>query len=290
MKKKALGRGLGALIPEREKTESFREHISDLPIEQIKPSKFQPRSNFDQKRLDDLVNSIKEKGIVQPILVRKAADGYEIIAGERRWRAAKTAGLESITAIVKDVDDIDLLELSLIENIQREDLNPIEEAAAYQRFIDEFSYTQEEVSKVLGKERSTIANTLRLLSLPKTVQDYIVANSITAGHGRALLSLSNQKEQLRCCAVVVKKGLSVRETEQLVAKRLSGRKAAPAPVDSNISSVEDELRQRFGTRVKIVHGKKRGKIFIEYYSPDDLERILAILRNTQKNESSLDLT
>jgi len=278
MEKKALGKGLNALIMASANDGAVKSSLVTIAIHEIKPNRFQPRIEFDKERLDELVNSIREKGIIQPIIVRKTETGYELIAGERRLRAAQQLGMTSIPSIIKNVDDIDALGISLIENIQREDLNPIEEANAYQRFVSEFKVTQEEMSKVLGKDRSTIANTLRLLALPKKIQDFISKNSITAGHGRALLAVSDNKEQERLCAVVVKRQLSVRETEQLVARRQGGRKKRSVSTDSDVAALEDEFRQRFGTRVTVVRGKRRGRIVIEYYSPEDLERIIGILR------------
>lgn len=286
MKKKALGRGLSALIPERAEEQGAQERIINLRIDEINPGKYQPRTDFNKKKLEDLINSIKENGIVQPILVRNTGSGYELIAGERRLRAAKMIGHETISAIVKNAEDADTLGMSLIENIQRENLNPIEEAGAYQRFIDEFDFTQEEVSRVLGKERSTIANTIRLLGLQKKVQEFIVSNSITAGHGKVLLQVPSEKEQLKVCNIVVKNGLSVRETEKLVAKRSRPPQEKAQSEDANVAAIEDELRGRFGTRVTISHGKKRGKIALEYYSIDDFERIVNMLRG--RNDTPAD--
>jgi ParB family chromosome partitioning protein len=223
------------------------------------------------------MSSIQEKGVVQPVLVRKTGQGYELIAGERRLRAIRNLGIEKIPAIVKNVEDVDMLELSLIENIQREELNPIEEANAFQRFITEFSFTQEKIAKVLGKDRSTVANTIRLLGLPKKIQDYISKNTITAGHAKAILALPTEMDQLRVCNLVVKKGLSVRETESLVGRRFIAGKKTEVKKDRNITDIENQLQQLFGTRVRIAHGKKRGKIQIEYYSTEDLNRILDIL-------------
>ena len=283
MEKKALGKGLSALIPQRQvaaapESVGAGESILQIPVNDVKTNKYQPRTEFNKEKLEELVSSIREKGIVQPILVRKSSDGYELIAGERRLRAVKALGMEKVPAIVKDVDDLAMLEISLIENIQREDLNPIEEANAYQKFLTDFSFTQDKISQVLGKDRSTVANTLRLLLLPKKVQDFISSNSITAGHGKAILALPSEEERLRVSNLVVKKGLSVRETESLVTKRLGPKRARILTKDSEITVVEDELRRMFGTRVRILHGKKRGKIQIEYYSKEDLERIIAILQ------------
>ena len=279
MEKKALGKGLSALIPIREPDIlAPQSGVLEIPISQIRTNKYQPRTDFKQDKLNDLVNSIREKGVVQPVLARKVQDGYELIAGERRLRAAKMLGLEKIPAILKNVADLDMLEISLIENIQREELNSIEEAVAYQRLVTEFSFTQDAVAKVLGKDRSTVANSLRLLSLPKKIQDYVSSGDITAGHAKAILSLPTESAQTSACNVIMKKGLSVRESEALVARRLLGaRPAGPQKKDIGISEIENQLQQIFGTRVVIAHGKKRGKIQIEYYSNEDLNRILDML-------------
>lgn len=276
IEKKALGKGLSALIPPKEAERGQQERVLQIPLSQIKTSKYQPRVEFNKERLGELISSIKEKGVIQPILVRKAPDGYELIAGERRFRAAMAMGLEALPAIVKDVQDIDMLELSLIENIQREELNPIEEANAFQKFITDFKFTQEKIAQVLGKDRSTIANTIRLLNLPKKIQEYISKDSITAGHAKALLSLPTENEQLRVANLIMKKGLSVRETESLVARRTAGTKdmAGKKDRDPNIIDIESRLQNMLGTRVKIFHGKSRGRIQIEYYSNEDLNRLL----------------
>lgn len=278
MEKKALGRGLSALIPVKEDESPAQDKIFQIPISQIKTSKYQPRVEFNHERLNDLINSIKEKGVVQPILVRRTQDGYELIAGERRLRAVKALGIDKMPAIVKDVQDVDMLELSLIENIQREELNPMEEASAFQRFITDFKFTQERIAQALGKDRSTIANTIRLLGLPKKIQDYISKDVITQGHAKALLMLPTESEQLRASNLIIKKGLSVREAENLVARSRSGAaKKIEIKKDPNITDIEDQLQKILGTRVRISHGKKRGWIQIEYYSNEDLNRILGLL-------------
>jgi len=278
---RALGRGLEALIQPKVIEAAFQsqERVLQISIAEVRTNKYQPRLEFDQEKLKDLMNSIREKGVVQPVLVRKTPSGYELIAGERRLRAVKNLGIEKIPAIVKDVTDVDMLELSLIENIQREGLNPMEEAHAFQRFITDFNFTQEKIAKVLGKDRSTIANIIRLLGLPKKIQDFISKGAITAGHAKAILSLASEMDQMRVANLVIKKGLSVRETEALAARRLSGvRPSGAIRKDQTLIDIETSLQQIFGTRVKILHGKKRGRIQIEYYSTDDLNRILDLLR------------
>lgn len=278
--KRALGRGLDALIPPREVVfveNAKNENVVNLALGSIKTNKYQPRVQFNEEKLSELVNSIREKGVIQPVLVRKAADGYELIAGERRLRAAKRLKMEKIQAIVKDVSDIDMLEMALIENIQREELNPIEEANAFERFMTEFHFTQEKIAEVLGKDRSTIANTLRLLSLPKKIQELVSKDSITAGHAKALLGLPTESEQYKVCNLIVNKGLSVRETEKLVARRTSSAKKREVKKDAGLDHIANEMQQVLGTRVKIFHGKKRGAIQIEYYSVEDLSRIFEII-------------
>lgn len=276
MEKRALGRGLSALIPEREPAFDSTESILQIPISHIRTNKYQPRTDFNQERLNELINSIKEKGIVQPVLVRKMGEGYELIAGERRLRAVKSLGIDKIPAIVKNVADIDMLEISLIENIQREELNAIEEANAFQKLITDFNFTQDKIAKALGKDRTTIANTIRLLGLPKKIQDYISKNTISAGHAKAILALPTEAAQLRAADIIIKKGLSVREAENLTAKKNLAAQSTVIRKDQNIVDIENRLQQLFGTRVKIFHGKKRGRIHIEYYSHEDLNRILDI--------------
>ncbi len=279
MEKRALGRGLSALIPQKiSSSDTVQETVISIPLASITTNKYQPRVEFNQDRLNDLVNSIREKGVIQPVLVRKKDEGYELIAGERRLRAVRSLGIESIPAIIKNVQDIDMLEISLIENIQREGLNPIEEANAYQKFISDFSFTQEKIAQVLGKDRSTVANMMRLLGLPQKVQDFISKGMMTAGHAKAVLSLPNEIEQMRVSNLVVKKGLSVRETEALVARRGAGTYKKPEKTsDQNLGDIATRLQQLLGTRVRISHGKKRGKIEIEYYSNEDLNRVLDIM-------------
>ena len=278
--KRALGKGLSALIPPRETvfvdTEKHEKVIS-ISLGTIKTNKYQPRVQFNEEKLNELVKSIKEKGVIQPVLVRKIHDGYELIAGERRFRAAKRLGLENIPAIIKEVSDIDMLEISLIENIQREELNPIEEANAFERLITEFNFSQEKIAQALGKDKSTVSNTIRLLSLPGKIRDCISKNSITAGHAKALLALPTENEQYRVCNLIISRGLSVREAEQLAARRSGGERKREIKRDAGLSDIANQLQQVLGTRVRICHGKKRGTIQIEYYSTDDLNRILDIV-------------
>ena len=281
MEKRALGRGLSALIPQREVVfvKNSAEAIVHIPLSDVKANKYQPRMEYNKEKHNDLVNSIKEKGVIQPVLVRRAIDGYELIAGERRLRAAAMLKLENIPAIIKDVSDVDMLEIALIENIQREELNPIDEARAFERLTTEFNFTQDKIAETLGKDKSTISNAIRLLGLPRKVQDHVSKGAITAGHARALLGLPTENEQYRACNVVISKGLSVRETEKLVERRraAAGTEKKPVKRDHNLDSIATEMQQALGTRVKIFHGKKRGTIQIEYYSVEDLNRILEII-------------
>lgn len=290
MEKRALGRGLDALLTPTAVVsassanikQSDNEQILQIDTAQITTNKYQPRTDFNQEKLNELISSIKEKGVIQPVLVRKTADGYELIAGERRLRAVRSIGIGKIPAIVRNVTDIDMVEISLIENIQREELNPVEEALAFQKLITDFNFTQEKIATALGKNRSTIANTIRLLGLPKKIRDYISKLVITAGHAKALLGLPAENDQLRACSLIVKKGLSVREAESLVARRMSGAKTrVEIKKEQSIIDIESQLQQLFGTRVRITHGKKRGLIQIEYYSTDDMNRILDMF-NTKK--------
>jgi len=281
-KKMALGKGIGALIPELE--EVGERGILYCGIEEIHPNRSQPRKYFDESRLQELAESIRERGILEPLIVRKVDEGYELIVGERRWRAAQKAGLKEVPVMVKEAEDREVLELSLIENLQREDLNPIEEAEAYKKLIDEFGISHEELSARIGKDRSTITNSLRLLKLPAEIRTYILQNQITSGHARAILSLESKEKQKELCALIIKKGLSVREAEVL-AKKLSERpkritsEKKRGDVDLQIQSLEDSLRKYLGTKVVVQHRGKRGKIEIEYYSNEDLERIVeAILK------------
>jgi len=275
---KKLGRGLEALIPQ---IEIEKEFITSVDIQNIVPNKFQPRKTFDIASLNELMASIQEKGIIQPIVVRPIENGqYELIAGERRLRAVQELGHKTVPCIVKqNVDDANSLELSLIENIQREELNALEEAQAYRELLDKFGYTQDQIAKQVGKNKSTISNSLRLLSLPDDIKNYLLGNSITMGHARALLSIPSETAQCKVCKTIMKKNLSVRQTELLISKKyFSKPRNIVLHKDEHVKQLEEELRGIFGTRIRVLHGKKRGKIIIEYYSLDDLDRVLSIVR------------
>jgi ParB family chromosome partitioning protein len=286
MARKVLGKGLGALIPGMSEEASYVEgqRIVELNLSDISPNPYQPRIDFNQESIDELKRSILEKGVIQPIVVRRFGNGYQVIAGERRLRAAKLAELETIPSIITDVSSSEeMMELSLIENIQREDLNPIDEAKAYRMLIDQCYLTQEEVSKKVGKDRSTVSNLLRLLRLPTEVQERLYDNTLTMGHARALLGIEDEEFQIDLCRRIVKEGLSVRKVEQLVRTRLlSGRK--PRAEQSRrrhepfLISVEEEMQRRLGTAVRIIRRGKKGRVEIDFYTDGDLERILEVLR------------
>jgi ParB family chromosome partitioning protein len=280
-KRPALGKGLGALLPDIEKED--RKNFLHCGIEEIFPSKYQPRKGFDERKLAELAASIKEKGIIEPLIVRKRDGGYELIVGERRWRAAQSAGLKEVPVIVRDVTTSEALELALIENLQREDLNPLEEAEAYKRLMEEFQYTQEELAKRIGKDRTTVANAVRLLKLPQEIKVSLADETISSGHARAFLGLNSPEEQKMACTKVIQRGLSVRETERLV-KRLnaqtSKRDVDDMPTseeDIQLGYLEETLRKYLGTQVRIPKRGRKGKIEIEFYSKEDLERIIEII-------------
>jgi ParB family chromosome partitioning protein len=280
MDRKVLGRGLDALIPAD--TQGIKERVQMLKVTQVKASRFQPRLSFSQSRIEELANSIREKGVIQPVLVRSIdGENYELIAGERRLRAAKHLGLTEIPAIVRRVADADLLEMSIIENIQREELNAVEEAKAYRRLAQEFGLSQDLIAQRVGKDKSSISNLLRLLNLSQKIQDYVTQNFITFGHAKALLSLADPKNQESFADQIIAQNLSVRQAELLVNQRglrkRSAKRNAVRNVDQDTLALEEKLQHALGTKVRIQHKKKRGKIEIEYYSLEDLDRILALL-------------
>ncbi|MEE9500237.1 MAG: ParB/RepB/Spo0J family partition protein [Candidatus Omnitrophota bacterium] len=275
---KRLGKGLGALIPEKIAASATAEKISKIKINLIIPNKLQPRKKFATDKLRELKDSIKEKGIIQPVIVRTIEDGYELIAGERRFRAVKELGYDEIPAIVKEVSDADSLELSLIENIQREELNPVEEANAYMDLMEKFNFSQEEISKAVGKDKSTISNTLRLLTLPKLIQDYVSEDLISMGHAKAILSLPTERPRIRFAKRVIRKNLSVRQTEELIKQKLQKPIRKTREKDAHLTQLEEDLQHYLGTRIKIIHGKKRGRLEIFYYSNEDLDRILDLIK------------
>ncbi|MDD5500548.1 MAG: ParB/RepB/Spo0J family partition protein [Candidatus Omnitrophota bacterium] len=283
MERRALGKGLSALIPEKvsEESVSGKKEIMYVAASKIKPNPFQPREEFDQTSIDELSLSIKEKGVIQPLLVRRKGDYFELIAGERRFRAANSLGLNELPVIIRDADDQDSLELALIENIQREELNPIEEAHAYQHLVEKFSVTQEKISDVLGKSRVSVANTLRLLKLPHEIQEEMKKGRISFAHGRALLEVEDVNYQRKLVQDVISKGLSVRELESLIKSirpKTIKRKMKQRHEDPVVAVFEERLQHSLATKVRIVKNKKRGHINIEFYSQEDLERIVNVIK------------
>jgi len=288
MKKKVLGRGLGALIPEAGHKEPLP---SEIDIDQISTNPDQPRLNFDEKRLNELADSIRTNGVIQPVLVRRLGNAYQLVAGERRLMAAQRAGLLKIPAHVRDVPDDRLLEMSLIENIQREQLNPIEEAQAYQSLIERLKTTQEELAGRLGKERSTIANALRLLKLPPAIKLLVVEGKLSPGHARALLSANiTPAEMTKAANMIVNKGWSVRDAERWAKKSQSASSRSPKPEDPNITAAADRLRLLLGTKVEIVGGHgapAQGQIRIHFFSQEDLIRIYSIITEKRRQDGGV---
>ncbi len=275
-KKRGLGKGLGALIPDADVLARSSDQFFYCGIEEITPNRYQPRHNVKGEAFEELVESIRERGVLQPLLVRSAKEGYELIAGERRWRAAQMAGLQRVPVVIKESADPESFELALIENIQRKDLNPIEEGEAYRKLQQEFNLRQEDIAKKIGKDRSTVANMIRLLKLPEKVRNDLMEGVLSMGHARALLALPDSAAKLRARNTIVKRALSVRATEKLVQsllKKEKKRKLAVEP-DSHMRSVLDQLIRHFGTKVTVSRRGSRGRIEIEFYSDEDLQRIL----------------
>ena len=294
MGKTALGKGLGALIATRPPSPIVSptpvvesgERIQRIAINQIVPTPLQPRTDFRDDVLQELVDSIREHGIIQPLIARKRGDKFELIAGERRWRAAQRVGLEEAPVIVREASDQDVLELALIENLQREDLNPIEEARAFSRLAREFHLRQEDIAQKVGKSRAAIANSMRLLDLHEQVQSYLTKGRISVGHAKVLLALKSQEEQLILAEEIIRRGLTVRAAEKLVAGHFARNGVAkptrglatPAPsLAPALQQLQNRLQQRLATHVAFHHGEKRGRIEIEYYGSDDLQRLLGLL-------------
>ena len=282
MNRKALGKGINALIPDfemgvPESHENGPAKNTELLIDEISPNRFQPRKYFDDDKLEELVTSIRDNGVLQPIVVQKVEAGYELVVGERRWRASKKAGLKKIPAVIREVTDAQALELAIIENIHRQDLNPIEEADAYARLSDEFALTQEMIAKKVGKSRTAVTNTLRLLKLSRNIKEDLISGKISMGHARALLGLDNagQREALR--KEIFKQDLTVRQTESRVSRLKQPVPTKPVSLVSKknifIKDLAKELERRLGTKVDIKPAKKGGKLVVTYYSDDDLDRI-----------------
>jgi|LSQX01.3.fsa_nt_gb ParB family chromosome partitioning protein len=282
--KKGLGKGLGALIAS---ADNDNNGVKEIRLNEIEPNVEQPRKDFNDGKLAQLAESIKQHGVVQPLIVHREGSTYKIVAGERRWRAARLAGLQTVPVIVRELSSRQVMEIALIENIQREDLNPIEEAEAYEKLISEYGMTQEEVSNTVGRSRPTITNSIRLLSLQEKIKKKLIEGVITSGHARALLSLESKDTQLKALDEIIKNELSVRQTELLVKQLSTKKKQKKLSIqDVEFQAIEERLREVFGTKVRIMNNKKNGKILIEYYSPDELDRIINIVESISKNNQN----
>jgi len=280
--RKGLGRGLDALLSPADAPDSSRDSVIEVKINDVEPNTGQPRKVFDKERLQALAESIKEHGVVQPIIVKQEGSRYVIVAGERRWRAAKLAGLKTIPVVVRDLTSRQAMEIALIENLQREDLNPIEEAEAYRKLIDEYNMTQDEVSRIVGKSRAAIANSVRLLTLAKEIQEMLIDGRLTSGHARTLVAIEDKERQKELAELIARKGLNVREAERLAAqegKKTSEKKPLQAEVDYETAHLVENLRSIFGTKIDLQRGKDKGRIVIEYYSKDEFDRIIEMLLN-----------
>ena len=281
-KKPALGKGLSALIPSRDDQEKAAEGVLLCPVERIRPNPNQPRKRFDPEALEALSRTIREKGVLQPLLVRAHGDEYELIAGERRLRAARLAGLAEVPVLVREAEPSDSLEISILENIQREDLNPIEEARAYRDMVDRLEITQDELARRVGKDRSSVTNALRLLQLPREIQEDLASGELSAGHARAILGIEHDVQRLKVRALIKQKGLSVRATEKLVQQMReggAGRSRSSQDPDPDLQALQDDLGRHLGTRVRIQQGRKGGKIQILFSSADELDRLCELMRN-----------
>lgn len=287
MLKRGLGKGLGALIGESEGAD--RSRAQEVDISRIVPNADQPRKHFDREKLEELAASIREHGVVQPVVVRQRGERFELVAGERRWRAAGLAGLKTIPVVVKEISEAQVMEIALIENLQREDLNPMEEAEAYRRLIQEFGLTQEDLARRLGKSRPQITNTLRLLSLAGPVREMVSSGRLSMGHAKAILSLEDAGRQAEIARRVVDTGCSVREAESLVKSVTKGkaRPGVPGPaVGPELRLLEGDLRARFGTPVSIIPGDPKGRIEITFFGDDDLNRLIEMLVGEERERSS----
>jgi ParB family chromosome partitioning protein len=277
-KRKALGKGLSALLPEPKAAPAAPGGASEVAVDRLESNPWQPRSVMDPGRLAELAESIRHSGVVQPILVRPRGDRFQIVAGERRWRAARKAGLATVPVVVRDVPDGELLELALVENIQRQELTPLEEAQAFQRLQTEFRLTQDEIAQRVGRDRSTVANTLRLLRLPRELRDLVAAGRLDAGHARALLALSGADEQLELGREAARKGLSVREVERRVALARAPREGASGSrKDANTRAAEERLKAALGTRVELLRRGRGGTLRIAFKSEAELQRLFDLL-------------
>ena len=285
-KKSGLGKGLGAILTDKYDSQALEysdnSSVIELKIVDVEPNKDQPRKEFDKEKLDELADSISKHGVIQPIIVTKKGETYQIVAGERRWRASKQAGLKKIPAIIRDYDEIKVMEVALIENLQREDLNPVEEALGYKSLMDNFSLTQDKISERVGKSRSAVANSLRLLNLPEKVLKMLEKGKISTGHAKVILSVSNKNEQIQIAEIVAEKQMTVRETESFIKNKSKTKKTSTkmsAEVKMAIKEMENSFSKYFGTKVKIKETNGKGKIEIAYYSHEEFERIMEILKN-----------
>jgi ParB family chromosome partitioning protein len=280
-KKMALGKGLGALIPDIDDIHQISNEYFQCDIDLIQPNRYQPRKHFSEAELEGLSRSIREQGVIQPLLLRKIEDGYELVAGERRLRAARMAGLTQVPCVIKSVSDSQTLEISIIENIQRENLNPVEEAEAYHRLMSEFGLTQDEAAVRVGKSRSAVANFLRIRNLSPAIKQSLIEGGLSMGHARALLGVPNKTHQQAVWKLVVAKGLSVRETEALIKKLKSSKKApkkkTSSSTDIHLARIAEELSRHYGTKVEIKRQGRKGKVEIEFYGDEDLDRLLGLL-------------
>jgi ParB family chromosome partitioning protein len=282
-----LGRGLGSLIPSVERDAVRETGIAELPVQEIRPNPRQPRHRVEPGELSELMASIREHGVIQPVVVTRSPDGsgYVLIAGERRWMAATRAGLERIPAVIKEATPEEMLELALVENVQRADLNPLEEAAAYQQLVNEFGLTQEQVAQRVGRNRSTVANSIRLLGLPERVQEALAKGEISEGHARALLGARDPAEVLGLFEYVLRRQLSVRQTEELVRRQRQGLIDGPAPAhpieDPEARRIEELFRRALGTRVEVVRGGSGGRLIIHYYNEEQLQAIYESLARSE---------
>jgi ParB family chromosome partitioning protein len=276
MKRKALGKGLKAFLPE-ELGIMKEERYADLDIDQLKPNPLQPRLKFNPESLEELAQSIKSSGLIQPLIVAPEGDGYKIIVGERRWRAAQKIGLKKIPVLIRTIPIEQELEVSLIENLQREELNPIEIAHAYQKLIQELDYTQQQIADKVGKDRTSVTNYLRLLRLPQEIQDELAENRISMGHARALLALKDPEQQKHFCSLIIQKNLSVREAEKMIS-RAKVKPKKPRMSDPNLLALQEDLLKLLGTKVSIQGNQNRGTVKIYYYSLEDLNRIYELIK------------
>lgn len=276
MSTQRLGRGLRALIPEVE-PERTEGDVQQIPLELIEPNPYQPRQHFDEEKLQELAQSIAEFGLLEPVLVRRTGQTYQLIAGERRVRAARIAGLSEVPALVKDFGDLEVMQVALIENLQREDLNPIEEAEGYQRLIEEFGFTQSQAAQAVGRKRSSIANALRLLNLEESEKQMVREGQLSVGHAKVLLGVANKKKRAELAKKVVSEDLSVRQLEELVKKPERVPRGTAKMRSPELVQLEEDLQRRFGTKVTVTYKKGAGRISIEYYSDEELERLLELI-------------